>query len=83
MFNYASNLLQTKMGGSGLAFVVFAQALGTMGIWGRILAPLFFLTLLLLGKASIFGNVEGVLDPLSNLYEIVTGKKLNYRYALS
>ena len=71
------------MGGSGLAFVVFAQTLGTMGVVGRILAPFFFLTLLLLGIASIFGNVEGVLDPLGNLYEIVTGKKFNYRYALS
>jgi len=81
--NATAFLEKTNMGGSGLAFVVFAQTLGTMGVVGRILAPFFFLTLLLLGIASIFGNVEGVLDPLGNLYEIVTGKKFNYRYALT
>lgn len=52
--------------GTGLAFVVFTEAITKMPgspIW----SVLFFLMLLCLGISTLFGNIEGVVVPLKDL----------------
>uniref|UniRef100_F6WBL5 Transporter n=1 Tax=Ciona intestinalis TaxID=7719 RepID=F6WBL5_CIOIN len=52
--------------GTGLAFIVFAEAILRMPgapFW----SVLFFLMLLTLGLDSMFGNIEGVLTPLNDM----------------
>lgn len=69
--------------GTGLAFIVFTEAITKMPasfIW----SIAFFLMLFCLGLSSMFGNIEGVLVPLYDLRilpkkwpkELVTGKHL-------
>ncbi|CAK8695812.1 unnamed protein product [Clavelina lepadiformis] len=58
--------LDDGVSGTGLAFIVFADAILEMPgspIW----AILFFLMLLTLGLDSMFGNIEGVLTPLNDI----------------
>jgi len=58
--------LDEKSQGTGLAFVVFTEAIISMPgspVW----SVLFFLMLLSLGLGSMFGTVEGVLTPLFDL----------------
>ena len=53
-------------GGSGLAFIVFAEAIMKMPL-PQLWSVLFFMVLLLLGLDSMFGNLEGVTTPLKDL----------------
>ncbi|XP_059801268.1 solute carrier family 6 member 19a, tandem duplicate 1 [Hypanus sabinus] len=73
-------LLSQGVEGTGLAFIVFTEAITKMPasfIW----AIAFFLMLFCLGLSSMFGNIEGVLVPLEDLKilpkkwpkELVTG----------
>ena len=64
--------------GPGLAFVAFTEAMTKIDfppIW----SILFFIMLINLGLGSMFGTLEGILTPLSNLglkirKEIMVGK---------
>uniref|UniRef100_A0A674MPT9 Transporter n=1 Tax=Takifugu rubripes TaxID=31033 RepID=A0A674MPT9_TAKRU len=66
--------------GTGLAFIVFTEAITKMPgspIW----SVLFFVMLLCLGLSTLFGNIEGVVVPLKDLnvfpkkwpHEVLTG----------
>uniref|UniRef100_A0A4W6FT85 Transporter n=1 Tax=Lates calcarifer TaxID=8187 RepID=A0A4W6FT85_LATCA len=59
-------LLSEGVEGSGLAFIVFTEAITKMPgspIW----SVLFFLMLFCLGLSTLFGNIEGVVVPLKDL----------------
>lgn len=60
------DILDEKSEGTGLAFVVFTEAIISMPgspVW----SVLFFLMLLSLGLGTMFGSVEGVTTPLFDL----------------
>lgn len=52
--------------GTGLAFIVFTEAITKMPI-SPLWSLLFFIMLFCLGLSSMFGNIEGVLVPLQDL----------------
>ncbi|XP_077446267.1 sodium-dependent neutral amino acid transporter B(0)AT1-like [Stigmatopora argus] len=52
--------------GTGLAFIVFTEAIMKMPV-SPIWAVLFFIMLFCLGLSTMFGNVEGVVVPLQDL----------------
>ncbi|XP_070702334.1 sodium-dependent neutral amino acid transporter B(0)AT1-like [Pempheris klunzingeri] len=59
-------LLSEGVEGTGLAFIVFTEAITKMPgspFW----SVLFFIMLLCLGLSSLFGNIEGVVVPLKDL----------------
>ncbi|XP_069032613.1 sodium-dependent neutral amino acid transporter B(0)AT1-like [Embiotoca jacksoni] len=73
-------LLSEGVEGTGLAFIVFTEAITKMPgspIW----SVLFFIMLLCLGLSTLFGNIEGVVVPLKDLglfpkkwpHEVLTG----------
>ncbi|KAL6100049.1 slc6a19 [Pungitius sinensis] len=73
-------LLSEGVEGTGLAFIVFTEAITKMPgspVW----SVLFFVMLLCLGLSTLFGNIEGVVVPLKDLnvfpktwpHEILTG----------
>lgn len=75
------------MEGTGLAFIVFTEAITKMP-FAPLWAILFFIMLFCLGLSSMFGNIEGVLAPLQHLEvwpkswpkEATTGNTAIYRY---
>uniref|UniRef100_A0A3B3QIW5 Transporter n=1 Tax=Paramormyrops kingsleyae TaxID=1676925 RepID=A0A3B3QIW5_9TELE len=72
--------LDQSASGTGLAFIVFTEAVIEMPA-SQVWAVLFFIMLFSLGLSSMFGNLEGVLAPLQDLHmvpkwmpkEILTG----------
>ncbi|XP_059205536.1 sodium-dependent neutral amino acid transporter B(0)AT1-like [Centropristis striata] len=59
-------LLSDGVEGTGLAFIVFTEAITKMPgspVW----SVLFFVMLLCLGISTLFGNIEGVVVPLKDL----------------
>ncbi|KAG5856713.1 hypothetical protein ANANG_G00010820 [Anguilla anguilla] len=52
--------------GTGLAFIVFTEAITKMPV-SPLWSILFFVMLFCLGLSSMFGNIEGVLVPLQDL----------------
>lgn len=52
--------------GTGLAFIVFTEAITKMPI-SPLWSVLFFIMLFCLGLSSMFGNMEGVVVPLQDL----------------
>ncbi|XP_045704123.1 inactive sodium-dependent neutral amino acid transporter B(0)AT3 isoform X2 [Phyllostomus hastatus] len=57
------DFLDKSASGTGLAFIVFTEAILHMPgapVW----AVLFFITLFTLGLSSMFGNMEGIITPL-------------------
>uniref|UniRef100_A0A671UG94 Transporter n=1 Tax=Sparus aurata TaxID=8175 RepID=A0A671UG94_SPAAU len=52
--------------GTGLAFIVFTEAITKMPI-SPLWAVLFFIMLFCLGLSSMFGNIEGIIVPLQDL----------------
>uniref|UniRef100_A0A8C5WIN4 Transporter n=1 Tax=Leptobrachium leishanense TaxID=445787 RepID=A0A8C5WIN4_9ANUR len=74
------SILSEGVEGTGLAFIVFTEAITKMPI-SPLWSVLFFIMLFCLGLSSMFGNMEGVLVPLLDLNiipkkwpkEIVTG----------
>ncbi|XP_004678434.2 PREDICTED: sodium-dependent neutral amino acid transporter B(0)AT1, partial [Condylura cristata] len=52
--------------GTGLAFIVFTEAITKMPV-APLWAVLFFIMLFCLGLSSMFGNMEGVVVPLQDL----------------
>ncbi|XP_069469883.1 sodium-dependent neutral amino acid transporter B(0)AT1 isoform X2 [Ambystoma mexicanum] len=73
-------LLNDGVEGTGLAFIVFTEAITKMPV-APLWSILFFIMLFCLGLSSMFGNMEGVLVPLMDLNiipkkwpkELVTG----------
>ncbi|XP_034456330.1 sodium-dependent neutral amino acid transporter B(0)AT1-like [Hippoglossus hippoglossus] len=60
-------LLSEGVEGTGLAFIVFTEAITKMPgspVW----SVLLFLMLLCLGLSTLFGNIEGVVVPLKDLH---------------
>lgn len=76
--------LPQSASGTGLAFIVFTEAVIEMP-GSQVWAILFFVMLFSLGLSSMFGNIEGVLTPIHDLKlvpkwvpnEVVTGKHAN------
>ncbi|XP_072366051.1 sodium-dependent neutral amino acid transporter B(0)AT1-like [Scyliorhinus torazame] len=60
------NLLSQGVEGTGLAFIVFTEAITKMPI-SPLWSILFFVMLFCLGLSSMFGNIEGVLVPVEDL----------------
>ncbi|XP_068431327.1 sodium-dependent neutral amino acid transporter B(0)AT3-like [Clinocottus analis] len=58
--------LDQSASGTGLAFIVFTEAVVAMP-GSQIWAILFFIMLFSLGLSSMFGNIEGVLTPIKDL----------------
>ncbi|KAL2080633.1 hypothetical protein ACEWY4_024426 [Coilia grayii] len=58
--------LDESVSGTGLAFIVFTEAVIAMP-GSQVWAVLFFIMLFSLGLSSMFGNMEGVLAPLNDL----------------
>lgn len=52
--------------GTGLAFIVFTEAITKMPV-SPLWSVLFFIMLFCLGLSSMFGNMEGVVVPLQDL----------------
>uniref|UniRef100_A0A4W5PX56 Transporter n=1 Tax=Hucho hucho TaxID=62062 RepID=A0A4W5PX56_9TELE len=75
--------LDQSASGTGLAFIVFTEAVISMP-GSQVWAVLFFVMLFSLGLSSMFGNLEGVLTPLHDLKlvpkwmpnELFTGKTI-------
>lgn len=55
--------------GTGLAFIVFTEAVKEMP-GSQVWAVLFFIMLFSLGLSSMFGNLEGILSPLRDLHMV-------------
>ncbi|XP_017331755.1 sodium-dependent neutral amino acid transporter B(0)AT3 [Ictalurus punctatus] len=60
-------LLDQSASGTGLAFIVFTEAVIKMP-GSQVWAVLFFIMLFSLGLSSMFGNLEGLLTPLLDLH---------------
>ncbi|XP_062384884.1 sodium-dependent neutral amino acid transporter B(0)AT3-like [Sardina pilchardus] len=58
--------LDESASGTGLAFIIFTEAVISMP-GSQVWAVLFFVMLFSLGLSSMFGNMEGVLAPLHDL----------------
>ncbi|XP_015282828.1 PREDICTED: sodium-dependent neutral amino acid transporter B(0)AT1 [Gekko japonicus] len=75
-----NTFLSDGVEGTGLAFIVFTEAITKMPV-SPLWSILFFIMLFCLGLSSMFGNMEGVLVPLQELNvipkkwpkEVVTG----------
>uniref|UniRef100_A0A3B5B435 Transporter n=1 Tax=Stegastes partitus TaxID=144197 RepID=A0A3B5B435_9TELE len=63
--------LEQSASGTGLAFIVFTEAVINMP-GSQVWAVLFFVMLFCLGLSSMFGNLQGVLTPLMDLHMIPT-----------
>uniref|UniRef100_A0AAX7V3X0 Transporter n=1 Tax=Astatotilapia calliptera TaxID=8154 RepID=A0AAX7V3X0_ASTCA len=60
------NLLSQGVEGTGLAFIVFTEAIMKMPV-SPLWAVLFFIMLFCLGLSTMFGSIEGVVVPLQDL----------------
>uniref|UniRef100_W5M739 Transporter n=1 Tax=Lepisosteus oculatus TaxID=7918 RepID=W5M739_LEPOC len=67
--NLQEFLDQQSASGTGLAFIVFTEAVIEMP-GSQVWAVLFFVMLFSLGLSSMFGNLEGVLTPLLDLHMV-------------
>ncbi|XP_062942127.1 sodium-dependent neutral amino acid transporter B(0)AT1 [Cynocephalus volans] len=61
-----NTLLSEGVEGTGLAFIVFTEAITKMPV-APLWAVLFFIMIFCLGLSSMFGNTEGVVVPLQDL----------------
>ncbi|XP_067095054.1 solute carrier family 6 member 19b [Osmerus mordax] len=61
-----NTFLSEGVEGTGLAFIVFTEAITKMPV-SQLWSILFFIMLFCLGLSSMFGNIEGVLVPLQDL----------------
>ncbi|XP_065126589.1 sodium- and chloride-dependent transporter XTRP3-like isoform X1 [Paramisgurnus dabryanus] len=58
--------LDTAVEGTGLAFIVYSEAIKNMPV-SQIWSVLYFIMLLLLGMGSMLGNVTAIITPLGDL----------------
>uniref|UniRef100_A0A7E4UQ34 Transporter n=1 Tax=Panagrellus redivivus TaxID=6233 RepID=A0A7E4UQ34_PANRE len=70
--NY-KDIIASSAQGTGLAFVVFTEAILQFP-WPPVWAILFFLMLLMLGLGSMFGTLEGVITSLNDSHMIKVTK---------
>ncbi|XP_055076169.1 inactive sodium-dependent neutral amino acid transporter B(0)AT3 isoform X1 [Misgurnus anguillicaudatus] len=63
------SFMDQSASGTGLAFIVFTEAVIEMP-GSQVWAVLFFIMLFSLGLSSMFGNLEGVLTPLLDLHMV-------------
>ncbi|XP_061100198.1 solute carrier family 6 member 19b [Conger conger] len=63
---HLNTFLSEGVEGTGLAFIVFTEAITKMPV-SPLWSILFFVMLFCLGLSSMFGNIEGVLVPLQDL----------------
>lgn len=63
---WLKSVLLQGVEGTGLAFIVFTEAITKMPI-SPLWAVLFFIMLFCLGLSTMFGNIEGVVVPLQDL----------------
>lgn len=61
-----ASLVKQGVEGTGLAFIVFTEAITKMPL-SPLWSVLFFVMLFCLGLSSMFGSIEGVLVPLQDL----------------
>ncbi|XP_072316445.1 sodium-dependent neutral amino acid transporter B(0)AT3-like [Eucyclogobius newberryi] len=61
--------LDQSASGTGLAFIVFTEAVIRMP-GSQVWSVLFFVMLFMLGLSSMFGNLQGVLTPLLDLHVV-------------
>ncbi|XP_011947500.1 PREDICTED: sodium-dependent neutral amino acid transporter B(0)AT1 isoform X4 [Cercocebus atys] len=61
-----NSFLSEGVEGTGLAFIVFTEAITKMPV-SPLWSVLFFIMLFCLGLSSMFGNMEGVIVPLQDL----------------
>lgn len=61
-----NSFLSEGVEGTGLAFIVFTEAITKMPV-SPLWSVLFFIMLFCLGLSSMFGNMEGVVVPLQDL----------------
>ena len=64
-------LLSQSVSGTGLAFIVFTEAVIEMP-GSQVWAVLFFVMLFSLGLSSMDGNIEGILTPIRDLKLVPT-----------
>lgn len=64
-----NSFLSEGVEGTGLAFIVFTEAITKMPV-SPLWSVLFFIMLFCLGLSSMFGNMEGVVVPLQDLRAI-------------
>ncbi|KAL4629751.1 sodium-dependent neutral amino acid transporter B(0)AT1-like [Arapaima gigas] len=64
-----NTFLSEGVEGTGVAFIVFTEAITKMPV-SPLWSVLFFIMLFCLGLSSMFGNIEGVLVPLQDLNAI-------------
>ncbi|KAM8882896.1 inactive sodium-dependent neutral amino acid transporter B(0)AT3 [Synchiropus picturatus] len=85
-----NDFLDQSASGTGLAFIVFTEAVLSMP-GSQVWAILFFVMLFSLGLSSMFGNLEGVLTPINDLNlvpkwlpnEALTGLICLFTFAIS
>ncbi|KAM9823769.1 inactive sodium-dependent neutral amino acid transporter B(0)AT3 [Neosynchiropus ocellatus] len=85
-----NDFLDQSASGTGLAFIVFTEAVLSMP-GSQVWAFLFFVMLFSLGLSSMFGNLEGVLTPINDLKlvpkwlpnEALTGLICLFTFAIS
>lgn len=65
-FTSGQPMVQLVTEGTGLVFIVFPMIFNTMGVIGRILAPLLFLSILFAGITSALGFLEPMLSSTSS-----------------
>ncbi|XP_043116334.1 sodium- and chloride-dependent transporter XTRP3-like [Puntigrus tetrazona] len=58
--------LDTAVEGTGLAFIVYSEAIKNMPL-SQLWSVLYFIMLLLLGMGSMLGNVTAIITPLSDI----------------
>ncbi|XP_051969622.1 solute carrier family 6 member 16b isoform X1 [Xyrauchen texanus] len=61
--------------GTGLAFIVFTEAM-TLFPWSPFWSALFFLMLLNLGLSTMFGTMAGIMTPLTDTFKTLRNHKL-------
>ncbi|KAI1902529.1 hypothetical protein AGOR_G00045690 [Albula goreensis] len=85
-----NTFLSEGVEGTGLAFIVFTEAITKMPV-SPLWSILFFIMLFCLGLSSMFGNMEGVLVPLQDLNllpkkwpkEAITGSICLFSFAVA
>nr|XP_020461916.1 sodium-dependent neutral amino acid transporter B(0)AT2-like isoform X2 [Monopterus albus]XP_020461917.1 sodium-dependent neutral amino acid transporter B(0)AT2-like isoform X2 [Monopterus albus]XP_020461918.1 sodium-dependent neutral amino acid transporter B(0)AT2-like isoform X2 [Monopterus albus] len=69
--------MQKGVEGTGLAFIAFTEAMSLLPgspFW----SALFFLMLLNLGLSTMFGNMEGILAPLTDRFKTLANNKTKF-----
>ncbi|XP_061429432.1 sodium-dependent neutral amino acid transporter B(0)AT3-like [Lethenteron reissneri] len=60
------DFLNQAASGTGLAFIIFTEAIVNMP-GSQVWSVLFFIMLFMLGLSTMFGNIEGIINPLTDL----------------